>query len=236
MSVKELTIEVSHSCEYDCYFCSSKNCIFDIDEEVLWDTRNIERLLDKFEPDVVRWSGGEPFEYLNEEFLEVPKSREIDQIVTTNGRDWEFIEGLSEYFKEIRFSIYGLPEIHNDIMNSEKAFAIAMDSIGRIRLKEHPKVILTTPFISEYQIWSFSVVAKALYLDTRICGLVPSNDADKPEGDWKDVENLGIPTNSCSLGASECKWDEKRLVLPNGKVIHCATEKLGYECPYKEVD
>lgn len=233
MGIDELTLEVTHSCSNDCYFCSSKNTVFDVGEEVLWYERNIEDLLDKFEPEVVRWSGGEPFTYLNEEFLEIPKKRGIKQIVTTNGTNWEFIESLYEYFEEIRFTLYGLPEDHNKITGSDKSFECLMDSLSRIRSKDSVNIALTTPLISERQMWGFSTMSKALGLDIRITGLVPTDSIERPENPSEILNMFDLETESCSLGGSECGWEDKRLVMPDGRVIHCATEKLGYHCPYR---
>ncbi len=229
--IKELTLEVSHFCPSECGFCSSKNCIFDIGEDVRLSKEDVAHFIDKFNPEAIRWSGGEPFAYLDEKWIDLVDDG-IEQRVTTCARyTQEISDECLRGLDEIRVSVYDCPRKHNEIVGSEFAFKDVLNFVARVRrLGIEP--ILTSPILSERQLRDVEVVSDALDLELRLTGLVPA-------GGWKrpNISNLRQRTEwmdaTCSLGRNECGWDDKRLVLPNGEVIHCATEKLGYECPYR---
>lgn len=228
--INELTIEASHKCGLNCLFCSSKNTIFNIRPSDKLNLEDIVSAIRKFEPKIVRWSGGEPFLYLDKKILEkvccLPFPYE--QIVTTNGMHPNKAGKLASYFSEIRVTILGNKQTHEKITRVRGSWNKAIQTLKTLKSKigseEKPKLLITSPYISRSQIQEVKAIAQTFKIDTRITGLVPTPQFPRPESSIKN------PT--CSLGGEDCQYQQKRLILPNGRIIHCAVEKLGFRCPY----
>lgn len=232
-NIDELTIEASHECTLNCIFCSSKNTIFNIKSTDKLSLRDIGKLIKRFRPKVVRWSGGEPFLYLNKEILEKVSSMpfSLEQIVTTNGMHPEETAKLAHYFSGIRVTIYGRKRTHERITGVIGSWGKAIKTLQKIKKRigsrHRSRFLITSPYISESQIREVKDIAKTFEIGTRITGLVPTNQIQRPKKNFKG--------SVCSLGGESCRYNKKRLILPNGKVIHCAVEKLGFKCPYFRV-
>lgn len=228
--ISELTIEATHKCGLNCLFCSSKNTIFNVKSKDKLSLKNIKAVIRKFKPETVRWSGGEPFLYLNKKILEEVSSLPFPhkQTVTTNGMHPNKAGKLANYFSEIRVSILGNKQTHEKITRISGSWNQAIQTLkilkSEIGSKKKPKLLITSPYISRSQIQEVKNVAKTFKIDTRITGLVPVPQFPKP--------NKNLKTSTCSLGVGDCRYYKKRLILPNGRIIHCAVEKVGFKCPY----
>lgn len=228
--IEELTIEVSHRCNLDCIFCGSKNTIFNIKPSDKLNLKDIEGAIKKFKPKIVRWSGGEPFLYLNKKILEKVSSLPFpyEQIVTTNGMYPLKAVKLASYFSEIRISIFGDKQTHEKITRAQGSWNKAIQTLktlkNKISSEQKTKLLITSPYISKSQIGEVKAIAKKFKVGTRITGLVPSKLISRPD-------NI-IKGSVCSLGGRKCRYHKKILILPNGRIIHCAVEKTGFRCPY----
>ncbi len=78
MMCEELTVEASHKCNLRCIHCSSRF------ENYHLPFGHIKELVEKTKPKTIRWSGGEPYYYLERRYLELGDDK-IDHIVSTNG-------------------------------------------------------------------------------------------------------------------------------------------------------
>ncbi|PJA62898.1 MAG: hypothetical protein CO161_03955 [Candidatus Portnoybacteria bacterium CG_4_9_14_3_um_filter_44_9] len=228
--IDELTIEASHKCNLDCLFCSSKNTIFNIKPSDKLNLEDIEKAINKFRPKIVRWSGGEPFLYLNKKILEKTPSFKFlyKQIVTTNGTYPQKVSKLAGYFSEIRISVFGNKRTHERITRVRGSWNKAIQTLKILKNKigsdQKTKLLITSPYISKSQIREVKTIAKKFKIGTRITGLVPTKLISRPD-------NV-IKSSVCSLGGENCQYYKKKLILPNGKIIHCAAEKAGFKCPY----
>jgi MoaA/NifB/PqqE/SkfB family radical SAM enzyme len=228
--IEELTIEYSHRCNLDCLFCSSRNTIFNIKPSDKLNLEDIEKAIKKFKPKIVRWSGGEPFLYLNKNILEKVSSLTFpyEQIVTTNGTHPERVAKLAGYFFEIRVSIFGNKQTHEKITRAQGSWDKAIQTLESLKNKidsgQKTKFLITSPYISKNQLQEVKAIAKTFKIDARITGLVPNKFIPRP--------NNIIESPTCSLGGENCRYQKKRLILPNGRIIHCAVEKIGFRCPY----
>lgn len=228
--IDELTIEASHLCPLNCVFCSSKSSIFNIKHTNRLDTKEILKIIDRFDPKVVRWSGGEPFVYLDDKILRKVSTRVNDQTVTTCGMYPDKATRLAHWFSEVRFSIYGWQRTHDQLTRVFGSWGTALRGLWMIRdnlgfPSPETGVLITSSYLSKNQIKEVKHVAKAFRVGTRITGLVPTG------GIRRHKENVISPV--CSLGGESCRYESKRLVLPNGMIIHCAVEKRGFSCPHK---
>lgn len=228
--IEELTIEASHKCNLNCLFCSSKNTIFDIKDDAKLKPEEIKKLIETFSPKILRWSGGEPFIYLNEKYLSAASG--CSQTVTTNGMFPKKVTELAKYFSEIRVSLLGNQETHEILTQIPGSFNKAIETINLLKLnrQNYPQtqIIITSPFISQEQIAEVKALAKSLDVKTRLTGLAPNKFISRPAGT--------IASPICSLGGENCRFAQKRLVLPNGQIIHCAVEKVNLKCPYFEIN
>lgn len=215
VNIEELTLEITHDCPYSCIHCSSRQVKGQLTLE------QVMRYLEKYNPKVIRWSGGEPFIYLNKDWL-------LDgyrHIVTTCGAFPDRVVSLSSYFDEIRISIYGNKIFHEAITGVKGSFNRACKLAANLHDSGY-NIVLTSPHWNHIQTMDVIELASRTGTGHRIAALVPSVTEDKiTEG------------NTCSTGHIDCKYGKKILILPNGKVVHCAVEKRGLECPWikKEV-
>jgi len=223
--IEELTIEVTHECPLDCKFCSSKNSEYDTKESELT-KKQIKKFIDKFNPNSIRWSGGEPLLYLDEDHIKIALGR--NQVISTNGFYPERLMKIHKEFDEIRVTLLGKQERHDKITQKKGSWEKATQSIENL-IEKGRKPVITSPFISKEQIKQVKNIAKDKNLKTKIIGLVPTKDVKRPEKEEKKNNY-----KHCSLGGAECRREKKRLVMPNSKVVECAVEKRNYECPYKK--
>ncbi|TSC96580.1 MAG: hypothetical protein Athens101426_247 [Parcubacteria group bacterium Athens1014_26] len=228
--INELTIEVSYKCNLNCLFCSSKNSIFNIKPNTKLNFENIEKTIKKLKPKIVRWSGGEPFIYLNKKILKRFSSFDFPyiQIVTTNGTFPKKVAELVNYFSEIRVSIFGNKQTHEKITGVKGSWNKAFQTLKILKNIINSgcklRLLITSPYIYKSLIQEVKNIAKKFKVNTRITGLVPTRLIIRP--------NSIIKSSTCSLGGENCRYRKKRLMLPNGKLIHCAVEKAGFRCPY----
>jgi hypothetical protein len=118
---KELTIEITSSCDLECSVCST-NSVHDRSSEL--STRDIESILTEF-PDFkkVRLSGGEPFKhpYLLDIVKLLKKQNKRIEILTCGVKDYQPIDGgtiekIRPYIDKIVFSIHGPHGLHDKIV------------------------------------------------------------------------------------------------------------------------
>ena len=192
--------------------------------------KDIEGAIKRFKPKIVRWSGGEPFLYLNKKILEKVSSFTFPykQVVTTNGMHPQKAAKLAGYFSEIRVSVFGNKQTHEKITRVRGSWDKAVQTLkilkNKIGSEQKTKFLITSPYISKSQIREVKAIAKTFKIDTRITGLNPTKLISRPDNTIKN--------SVCSLGSENCRYHEKRLILPNGRIIHCAVEKTGFGCPY----
>lgn len=217
--IDELTVEFSHKCNLNCIHCSSHF----IEDNISLDYHYIVYLVNKYKPKSIRWSGGEPFIYLNKELLSIDKNN-IKHIVTTNGTMFNEISDLFYLIDELRISIYGDKKFHNSITKNNESFDKIIFLLNNYVNKNNNnfinKIIITSPFWNEKQISDVIKIANNYNLKYRLTSLVPN----------LDVNFMG---NTCSSGNEVCNYNKKMLVLPNKKIIHCASEKRGFRCKYQ---
>lgn len=211
MSIEELTVEATHRCPLHCIHCSSHLMEGELG------VSEIEEAICRFDPRVVRWSGGEPFEYLTAEHLEIPGRRR--QMVTTSGHYRYAVESFADFFDEVRVSLYGRPSFHDAVTGVSASFLRASFLISDLGRKG-VDVTITSPVWSEGQGEEVKTLAKRFGVPYRLTRLVP---------------DVGAGTgNTCSTGDAPCRREDKRLLLPDGSVVKCAVEKRGFMCPNME--
>ena len=231
--IDELTIEASHKCNLNCLFCSSRDTLFNINPEDRLSLEKIIETIQAFKPKVIRWSGGEPFFYLNQPLLEKTSAFDfpINHAVTTNGTLTAEAVNLAPYFSEIRVSVFGDEKTHEELTRVPGSWGKAMQTLQSLKdkLKDSmaTKLLITSPYISKSQMQEVKDIAEKFMLGTRITGLVPNALISRPDDTTE--------SDTCSQGDETCHYHQKRLILPNGRIIHCAVEKIGFNCPYINV-
>jgi len=121
--MKYLTIEITDKCTLNCSHCST-NAINQGSKFLT--IQKIENILAEFSDfDVVRLSGGEPFEHpMIREILKTIKQKNKQAWILSSGVKGgkaipkELLNETKKFIDMIVFSIYGCEEIHNKVCNS----------------------------------------------------------------------------------------------------------------------
>jgi len=244
--VKSITIEPWHKCPQNCRFCSSEE-VENIDDERL-DLEDIKVLISRHNPDVVRWSGGEPLAGTVMMFfvntvnkMGKVRGNKIEQIINTCGQfNYVYWRKTLEKVDCVRFSLLGDKLGHNH-MTDGKNYGKIMDNIVKCVANDEIKVELTTPYLGYEYLLHVIQTAEVLDLNIRVASLVhPEKYVDYgiPNdliGDFKETvrtlseyrkDRLKV---ACSLDTDKpCKRDEKVLIYPDGSEHKCAVEKIGF--------
>ncbi len=245
----ELTVELSHMCGMSCKFCSSNyydRCRELNKTERLLEISDIDALISRFNPDVIRWSGGEPisfntnFEdivpYVNDEYPD------IYQMVNSNGKfiyDNCVERGIFDVLDEIRVTLLG-----------EKADYIKYASMdGYERRKSNilnlirdykDKFSITSPLIDSDQVRHVLNYMDYWNVPFRVAGLVVTPDFHSRDICYRPIEYMesiiddrymgNKPDNlilSCTTSSDiPCRLENKRLVIPDNTIVRCASEKV----------
>lgn len=244
--IDELTIELNNYCPQNCIFCSSKNCdLIPTNKPVILEFEDIMLAIRLFNPDTVRFSGGEPLKRADmlDKFTKLLYlCYDVEMILTTSGYLYENLLKHSKYnpnwilpidslgrLDKIRISILGFEGTHNYLTGKDDAWDRVMKTLEILFDVYDGEIEITAPAVSEEQVTEVKQVANYFNLETRITGLVPPEEMCRPNLNSVDNEQ-------CSLGGEKCKYNKKRLILPNFKIINCAVEKLGFDCPYQDKD
>lgn len=221
MKIKELTLECSHKCNYNCIHCSSGYV------SGLIKPKKVIELVELYDPETIRYSGGEPFWYLTHEHYKYPLDFEDRRlIVTTSGQYQIETIRLENKFNEIRLSIYGYSQFHDAVTgvagSFDKVYKLTKDLVNK-RGKKDNGITITSPIWNHEQSSFVLNIARELDVNYRLTALVPN------------TININLHGNTCSTGSFECVKKDKILVLPNGEEVNCAVEKRGFDCYYKHL-
>ncbi len=113
--------------------------------------------------------------------------------------------------------MYGEEKLHDTVTTIKGSFQKAYDSVKLLKDMNFD-VAITSPYWNDLQLLEVIGISDELDVDIRISALVPNTEIARG--------------NTCSTGSGTCKYDEKLLVLPDGKILHCAVEKRGGECKF----
>jgi len=229
--IDELTLEVSHKCNLKCMHCSSRR--FDCNLHF----GDVTKLVNKYKPSIIRWSGGEPFIYLTSDYLTI-NTQEIKNVVSTNGTFKNSIYKYYNLIDEIRISVYGFREFHDGVTGVSGTFDKVIDTLESFSINTDfkNKFVITSPYWNLNQIQQVEDISNRFDLKCRITSLVPPVYNNKIIGNiCSHVYNNKIIGNTCSVGVGKCNYNKKILIQPNGSIVHCATEKRGFGCKFKEL-
>lgn len=119
--MKELTLEITNRCSLNCIQCSTQASEIGT---CYWSQNTFEKYLNKFDDfDVVRLSGGEPFEHPSlESFLKQIKEQNKKTIVLSSGTKEKRhftkneMQSVKPFLDEIVFSMHGFYDVHERIV------------------------------------------------------------------------------------------------------------------------
>ncbi|MDD5191530.1 MAG: radical SAM protein [Candidatus Nanoarchaeia archaeon] len=123
--MKELTLEITNRCSLNCILCST---IAGPKGDIFLSLNKIEEIIDKYEDfNVVRLSGGEPFEHpkLNK-ICKLIKSKNKKVKILSSGIFYDYslplgwLKDMDKNIDEVIFSYHGREKIHESITNPEK--------------------------------------------------------------------------------------------------------------------
>jgi len=123
--MKELTIEITDKCSLNCLHCSTKA---GLNGKIFLSLDDIEGYLERFHDfEVVRLSGGEPFEHpqivdLCKLVKDYGRISKILSIGVKNRREFDetLMREVKPYLDEIVFSMHGYYNVHDSIVTSDK--------------------------------------------------------------------------------------------------------------------
>ena len=162
----ELMVQLTYQCNIDCVHCAYG----DIRNSPEIDWCQVSDFLDKYNPKLIKISGGEPTLAKNYENVLRTCLRETDAkvIVFTNG-----LGDPQKHPHHYWVSLYGPKKIHNQITQAN-TFNKTMQFI-----KDHEVEYLNSPLFSRAQIKSLRELSWELEIPLRITRLLPHGSAKK---------------------------------------------------------
>ncbi len=219
---KELLLEISYDCNFNCIHCSSINCSGKVR---IKDLDNIKNIIDII--DVVRLSGGEAL--LNKDLVEYVNyfyDRDIKIILQTNG-SLDIPSEIYNKIHQINLSIYSNEEVHNFITMNNCSFKRCCNII-----EDYSNITLCSPIFSLTDSTNIIKLANSYNLPVRFTSLLNHGRCNfaKPIEEQIDIFNtikkLGNIIPHCSL-STICEQENKFVLKPDLTLLNCASNKQG---------
>lgn len=243
IKLKEITLEITNMCNNKCLHCSSMSSP---QEEEKLNISLIKNLLEKYSPEYINLSGGEPL--MHEDIHDIVKflyNENIKIKLYTSGNVIDFkiiIDGMKNYINTIVFPLYSInPEIFNKIVNTD-SFHTTMENIKYSLVNNINTEIHIVPMsinidsleltVSELIEMGISRINILKLVNQGRCNynqwLVPQHSLliEKLENVYRKFNNkikLGVPFNHeyCLAGI------EKLVMMADGNIIPCESYKDG---------
>ena len=220
---KELLLEPSYKCYYNCIHCSSAGCSGKIELSDLDDFKDV---IDDI--DVVRLSGGEPTLLPNlNEFVDYFYDRGIKVILQTNGCI-PIPDEIYNKLHKIYLSLYSDKNTHDFITKNGLSYQNCIMTI-----EEYQNVVLCSPMFSVLNAVKVITIAKKYDLEVRFtallnhgyCNFAFTIEEQKAAYELvrKQYDKI-IP--HCSL-TGECEMDKKYVIMGDLSLTQCASTKHG---------
>ena len=141
-------IELTRNCNFACKFCF-ENCDYKkkyADEKLdVW-KKTIDKLY-QIGVKYLHFSGGENFLYKDfKELIKYCHEKNFKILINTNGSF--SIDDIIDYVDDFVFSVHGLNEVHDEIVNSKNAFLLVSENIEKA-YKKNKNVVINTVLIKE---------------------------------------------------------------------------------------
>lgn len=252
--MRELTIEITDKCSLNCKHCST---MAGKDKNTFMLVEEIDEYLQKYHKfDLIRFSGGEPFEHPN--FLQILKNTKnlgkIVQVLSCGVKNFrslpeDLLKQSKLYIDEIIFSLHGPEEIHDKIVTSSEFINFhppywdhvidSYDLTTLTNIKSSFQTVLTTEnyHFLEQMAKEFGYFGKPIHW--HILRLVQQGrakdrsdlyiepDLEKISKDLMSRYNLIITyTNAFSKKKCDC-GSEKMAITCYGEIISCSALKYG---------
>lgn len=244
--MKEITLELTNKCFNNCLHCSTKASYL-YEDELDINMNIIKDVIDKYNPEWVNLSGGEPLLYSEiYNLLEYLQTKNIKVKIYTSGDGWygNDINKLlfDEYINTIVFPFYSCrSNIFNFIANKDLYSTVLSNLKYSLKTNMNVEVHIVPMTINIYTLdetieYLINLGVKKinilklinqgrcvdnqyLILDDRIL----KEQIDLLSNKYKGIIKLGLP-----LSHGECKaGKEKLVVMCDGKIIPCESYKDG---------
>ena len=220
---KELLLEISYDCNFDCLHCSSVGCYGKVEVS---DLDNFNSIINDI--DVVRLSGGEVL--LNDDLIDYVDyfyDRGIKVILQTNG-SIEIPADIYSKLHTIYLSLYSDEETHNFITRNDHSFENCIDKIER-----YSNIVLCSPMFSIFSSINLLNIAMKYDLEIRFTSLLNHGKCNFAEPIENQIEFYNLIRKQwdkiiphCSL-TGECEMKNKYVIKPDLSVVMCASNKQG---------
>jgi len=247
INIKEITFELTNKCFNNCLHCSTNASSNYNDELDKLDINIIKETIDKYDPEWVNLSGGEPLLYPDiYNLLEYLQTKNVKVKMYTSGDGWwgNDIKKLSfdKYINTIVFPFYSnRNNIFNFIANKDLYSTVLSNLRYSLKTNMNVEVHIVPMTINIYTLeetidYLINLGVKKinllklvnqgrcvnnqyLILDDRIL----KEQMDHLYTKYKDVVKLGLPLShgKCTAGI------EKLVVMCDGKIIPCESYKDG---------
>lgn len=223
--MKELLVEISYNCNFNCIHCSSIGC----NNKLSLDRC---KSIDLSDVTTVRISGGEPL--LNKdihEYINYFRNTYEKIILQTNGSILPSQKVLRN-LDEIWVSLYGNNCVHEFVTRDNLSF-VMVDNFIR-NYKDVIPIVIQTPIFSDHQLKSAIFIARQYEVPIRLSALVNQgrcNFALSHKKQIQIVDKIKSVYNKiivpCSLTNDLCYYNNKIVMKPDGVLFNCATHKHG---------
>ena len=220
---KELLLEISYNCNYNCLHCSSVNCPGEIK---LSDLDKYRFIID--EVDTVRISGGEAL--LNDDLIDYVEyfyDRGLDVILQTNG-SMEIPVGIYNRLYKIYLSLFSNYERQSLITGNIFSFDKCIEMI-----ENYSNVVLCSPIFSLEDSINLIAIARQYDLPVRFTSLLNHGRCGLEEQLEEQIKIYNLIRHQwdkiiphCSL-TGECEMENKYVIKPDSSVLKCASTKQG---------
>lgn len=222
MLIRELLLEISYDCNFNCIHCSSINCVGKVK---LADLDNFKGFLNTI--DVVRLSGGEAL--LNKDLIDYVKyfyDRNIKIILQTNGF-LNIPDNIYNKLHQINLSVYSNKEVHNFITMNNCSFKHCCNII-----EDYSNITICSPIFSLTDSINLLKLANSYNLPVRFTSLLNhgrcnfAKSIEEQISIFNQVVSLGNVIPHCSL-SDNCEKEYKYVLKPDLTLFNCASNKQG---------
>lgn len=220
---KELLLEISYDCNFNCAHCSSAGCTGRVEVSDLDDFKEVINDID-----VVRISGGEPLLLPNlNEYVDYFYDRGIKVILQTNG-SLPIPEDIYNKIHKIYLSLYSDDRTQTHITECGLSF----DNCIAI-VEQYPNVILCSPMFSLLDAVKVIGIARKYDLEVRFTALLNHGVCNFALPIKEQIEAYELVRKQwdkiiphCSL-TGECEIDKKYVIMGDLSLKKCASTKHG---------